>query len=77
MFKIYPIKYLASLLNISEKDFHRNLKPVIVADFRIELEDKGIRNPDIGLDNQNIVYLVDPSDITNFVFTKLDINIYI
>ncbi len=50
MFKVYSIKYLADLLEITESDFHREIKPMILRDFKKELNDNGIKNPDIGLD---------------------------
>jgi len=77
MFKVYDSRYLASLLDITEREFHRNVKPIIVADFRVELRQNGIQNPDIGLDDLNNLYLVDPLDISNFIFTELNIESYL
>jgi hypothetical protein len=77
VFRTYSIKYLADLLEITESDFHRDKKPMILRDFKKELNDSGIKNPDIGLDEDNKVYLVHPQDYTSYVITDLKIFDYI
>lgn len=77
MFKIYSVKYLADLLNITESNFHRDIKPMILRDFKTELINDGIKNPDIGLDEDNKIYLVHPQDPTSYIITNLKIFDYI
>lgn len=77
MFKVYSIKYLADLLELTESDFHRDIKPLILRDFKKELNDNGIKNPDIGLDEDYEMYLVHPLDTTNYIITDTKIFDYI
>lgn len=57
-------------------DFHRHIKPLIVADFKAELKKKGIENPDLYLDKNSKIYLVHPNNIRNYVETGLSIKEY-
>ncbi len=67
MFTIHSIKYLTILLGITETDFHRIVKPLIKADFKEELEKKGFENPNIGLDKNHKIYLVNPMDASDYI----------
>ena len=68
---------LSQLLGISEEDFHRRIKKIIKRDFKVELENLEIRNPDILLDNNQMIALADPRDHNNFYVTNLELNSYI
>ncbi len=53
--KFYDEKYLAQKLQIERRKFHREIKPLILRDFKKELQKINVENPDIGLDeNDNI-----------------------
>lgn len=65
MFKIVDKSQLARILDTTEKEYHRNIKPIIKRDFRQELKQKEIDNPDIGLDEDDTMYLVDPYNSAN------------
>lgn len=77
MFRIYSIKYLADLLDTTESNFHRDIKPLILRDFKMELIDKGIKNPDIGLAEDNKIFLVHLQNQANYIITHLKIFDYI
>jgi hypothetical protein len=73
MITIYDEDYLANKLGISRRDFHRSIKPFIIRDFKKELHEGAIHNPNIGLDKEGFIYLVDPRDKTIYLETKLSI----
>lgn len=50
---------------------------MILLDFKKELMNNGIKNPDIGLDEDNKMYLVHPLDSKNYIVTGLKIFDYI
>ena len=68
---------LSLLLGISEEEFHRKVKKMIKRDFKSELKELNVNNPDILLDENQIMRLADPRDHSNFYTTNLDINSYI
>jgi hypothetical protein len=76
MFKVYDEDHLAKLLGVSRKFFHRKIKSYILADFKQELSDMGIENPDIGLDKNGLIYLIDPRDKSNYIPTLQTIESY-
>ncbi len=77
MFTTYSTKYLATLLGITETDFHRLVKPIIKADFKEELAKKGFDNPNIGLNQNYKMYLVNSSDPGDYNATDVSIFDYI
>jgi len=77
MFRKFPIIYLADILNVTEREFHREIKPLIIADYKKELQSNGIQNPDIGLDKDSNIYLVDPNNPSNYVETRINIFDYL
>jgi hypothetical protein len=74
-----PTKFeLAILLGISEEDFHREIKPLIKRQFKEELlkiMDK-TDNPDIWLDYDNNIVLVNPKDMNKQYPTGISIFSY-
>jgi hypothetical protein len=76
VFKCCNEKYLAYLLKVDRRYFHRKIKPLIINDFKAELKQKGIENPDIGLDKTGCIYLVDPRNSKVYVDTKLSLDSY-
>ena len=72
----YNVSDLAQLLNVTEEDFHRKIKKMIKRDFKKELERQNFENPDIHLDENFVMRLVDPRDNTNYFDTDLDIYAY-
>jgi hypothetical protein len=77
MFQVYDSEYLANLLGITAREFHRKIKPMIRKDFESELNELGVENPDIGLDSEKLIYLVDPRDHSVYYETRLSISAYI
>jgi len=75
----YDIKYLAKLLNVSEREFHSQIKPLIVRDFQSELKRMGVKNPDILLDENHLIYLADPTNhkVPSPIATNVEIFSYI
>jgi len=71
-FTVYDADYLGEKLGMDRRKFHREIKSRIISDFQKELQDIGIRNPDIGLDNNDIIYL---TDATHRKIYKTDLNI--
>lgn len=55
--KFYDENYLAKKLGIERRKFHRDIKPIIIADFKEIINELGCDNPDIGLDSSNNLYL--------------------
>lgn len=58
--KFPSAKDLGKRLGTSEKGFHKKIKPDIVQTFKKELNKKGIRNPDIGVDGAGNIVLKKP-----------------
>jgi hypothetical protein len=77
MFRNFSIQYLADLLEINERIFHREVKPLILADFKTELKNIKVQNPDLGLDEDYKIYLVDPRNSLNYIETGISIFDYI
>ena len=77
MIKFFDENYLAKKLKTDRRKFHREIKPIIINDFKDELKKAGIRNPDIGLDENEFIYLADPVDHTKAIETKLKLSTYI
>ena len=74
--KFYDEIELASKFHVSRLDFHRLIKPIILADFPELCNQLRCQNPDIGLDSKGIIYLgnIEHSIILS---THLTINDYI
>ena len=68
--KFYDEEYLARQLKMSAREFHQKVKPIIKADFSELLKELDSKNPDIGIDPDNMIYLADPGHLkilpTNF-----------
>ena len=73
----YSKQRIAQLLGVTETQFHREIKKIIKMDFKMELANMGVENPDILLDSNNIMTLADPSDHTIFFQTTVSIFDYI
>jgi hypothetical protein len=73
----YSETELAQLLDISVEKFHREVKALIKKDFSAELKDMDVRNPDILLNDDNTMVLVDPRNFKNYFVTELSIFSYI
>lgn len=69
---------IAKILDISEEDFHRVIKPLIKRQFREELLDimDKTDNPDIWIDDDNNIVLVSPKDNANTYNTGVSIFSY-
>lgn len=67
---------LGNMLGISGENFHKKIKPKIKKDFARELKAKDIDNPDIWLNEDNMITLVNPGDQTKFIETALSIYSY-
>lgn len=76
MFKYCNEKRLAYILKVDRRHFHRKIKPLIINDFKGELKQKNIENPDIGLDRNGYIYLVDPRNSKIYIKTNLHIDSY-
>ena len=50
---------LGGIFGVTRREYHRKIKPYILSDFRDELNEKAINNPDIGIDQNNFIYLSD------------------
>ena len=74
--KHYTSKELAGLLNVTEQEFHRKIKRMIVRDFKAELKELNVENPDIFLDENNCILLVDPKKSEKYLLTELSIYSY-
>ncbi len=72
----YDDDFLAENLTQIEGFFHREIKPIILADFPEILKKLKVNNPDIGLDKSNIIYLAD-SKHKIIVTTETNISLYI
>lgn len=72
----YDSEELAKKFGVSKREFHREIKTYIVTDFRKELDDNNISNPDIGLDSNNNIYLSDTNH-TVIMETELNVSDYI
>lgn len=77
MVKFYDEKFLAKKFKVERLDFHRRIKPIIINDFKSELNKLGIKNPDIGLDEKDFIILGDPLSHVKIIETKLHISTYI
>lgn len=67
---------IATLLQVTGEYFHRNIKLKIKQDFRSELEQAGIANPDILLSSDNFIRLAHPKNKDNFIDTELKLTDY-
>ena len=74
MTRHYTSEELADFLQISEEDFHREIKKLIKADFKQELKDMKIENPDILLDKEHMIYLADPRN--HDIYYETEVNFY-
>ena len=74
--RYYSNDELADLLEITEEEFHRVVKRLIKRDYKRELKQMNVKNPDIWLNKNHIIRLVDPRDFTTFFGTALDIYSY-
>lgn len=77
MFEFYTSEEIGILLNVSGEEFHREIKKIIKADFKTELKTLGVNNPDILLNDKNIMRLADPRDHSKYYDTDLEITAYI
>lgn len=59
--RFYDSSELGKIFGVTPRQFHREIKTYIVNDFKPELKEKNINNPDIGLDSDNYIYLSDSS----------------
>ena len=75
-FQVFKVEYLSFLLGITTNEFHRDIKPMILKEFRTELNKLSINNPDIGLDIDFHIYLSDPQDVTRFIATNVHLDSY-
>jgi len=55
----YSTEFLARKFKVDRRKFHREIKQIIINDFKKELQKEGIKNPDIGLDENENIYLAD------------------
>ena len=62
--RFYDEKFLAKKLGVEKRYFHRIVKPQILKDFFEILIELNVENPDIGLDENDIIYLADPNHKT-------------
>jgi hypothetical protein len=67
---------LAKLFGVTRREFHREIKPFIVADSKSLLDEYNIANPDIGIDSKQTIYLRS-SDQTTIIETDLTIQDYL
>jgi hypothetical protein len=74
--KFYDERTLAKKFKVSSVNFHRLIKPIILADFPEILISLKCVNPDIGIDPLGIIYLSNHQH-THMVCTHLKINDYI
>lgn len=79
MAQYHDSKHLARILGVSEREFHSQIKKQIVRDFYIELSEIGLRNPDILLDEENLIFLAHPQNhrVPPPIATNIDIFSYI
>ena len=77
MFRIYSIQYLAYILGITESEFHRDIKPSKLFEYKNELRNMGIDNPNIGLDKDFNIFYVDPTNSNFYFATNINIVSYI
>jgi ribosomal protein S17 len=77
MVKFYDETFLAQKIGVERRVFHRKIKPRILKDFKDELKALKINNPDIGLDENDVVILGDSRDHSRTINTKLSIQSYI
>ena len=75
--KYYDKKQIADLLGITIGEFHHEVKKLIKKDFKEELAQFGVDNPDILLDEQNLMYLADSEDHNSYIETNVSIFDYI
>lgn len=75
--RYYSNLELANLLSITEEEFHRVTKRLIKMDFRRELKQIKVKNPDIWLNKNHSIRLVDPRNSNNYDGTDIDIYSYI
>lgn len=71
--KFYNETYLSKRLGIDRRKFHREIKPIIVADFPEICKELESDNPDIGLDSSNILYL---SNIEHTIVKSTGLSIF-
>lgn len=67
---------LGRIFGVSRREYHRQIKPFIVSDFKDELNEMHINNPDIGIDENKFIYLSD-SNHKKIISTNLTIEDYI
>jgi hypothetical protein len=72
----YSTEFLAKKFKVDRRKFHREIKQIIINDFKRELLEEGIKNPDIGLDENNNIYLAD-SNHSTVIETNLNISAYL
>jgi len=70
--RFYDETHLANLLGVDRRIFHRTIKPQIIKDFPEILMKLHVDNPDIGLDENNVIHLADHSH-TKILPTQLTI----
>jgi RHS repeat-associated protein len=64
------------VLNLTVRDFHRKVKPEILTDFRTELRNTGVKNPDIAMNpNGNIIFR-DPVSKRTILETSVPMSSY-
>ena len=66
---------IARIFGVCRRDYHRYIKTYIVSDFRQELNELNINNPDIGIDDNRYLYLSD-SNHEIIISTNLTIEDY-
>lgn len=67
---------LARVFGVTRREYHREIKTYIMSDFRDELNEIDINNPDIGIDENNFLYLSD-SKHEKIIPTNLTVEDYI
>ncbi len=56
----YNVRDILRVLSVDKRVFHKSVKPQIVRDFRQDLTKTGVRNPDIGMNNNGNIVFRDP-----------------
>lgn len=73
--RYYKPDELAAIFGIDILSFHRKVKPIIISDFKKELSERNIKNPDIGIDENERIYLTNVEHTVIFD-TELTVNDY-
>ena len=76
MFRKVSVGYLAAILDTDARTFHREIKPFIIKDNEEFLSKVAYSNPDIGLDDDGKIYLVNPQDNKEYIETDRNIQDY-